>query len=188
MWEHIDGLHGENLVHVVEECQVARLCRGVAAHIYHTLGCCALDDLQYALVDTCTRWVEDDDIGAAVACDKLIAHNILHVAGVEHRILDAVNLGVYLCILNSLGNILHADNLRSAACAEVCDGTRACVEVVEDIRRLKVGEVARNLVELVCLLRVCLVERLGSHLELESLHLLDDVVLARKADGLAVAE
>ena len=149
MGEHIDGLHSENLVHLGKKSQVACLRRGVATNVYHTLGCCTLDDIEYALVYTCARWVEDDDIGAAVACYKLVAHNILHVASVEHRILDAVNLRVNLCILNSLGHILHADNLCCAACAEVGDSTCACVEVVEHICGLKVGEVACKLLEFV---------------------------------------
>ena len=166
MWEHIDRLHSLNCVHIAEQRQVAGLCRGVAANIYHTLGCSTLDDLDDALINTCTRRVKDDDIGLAVALDEIIAQHIFHIASIECRVVDRVNHRVYLSILDSLRHILHANNPLGTASAEVGDGASACVEVVERVGGLKVGKVARNLVKLIRLLRVGLIERLRANLEL----------------------
>ena len=102
MREHIHRLHCHDLIHIIKESQVARLGRRVATHIDHTLGSGTLDNLQHALIDTCAGRIEDDDIGATIALDKLIAHHILHVTCIERRIVYAVEHRVQLGILDSL--------------------------------------------------------------------------------------
>jgi len=62
------------------------------------------------------------------------------------------------------------------------DGSRPGVEVVKHVARPEVGKVAGHLIKFVGLRGIGLVERLGSHLEAQFLHLLDDMVLAAVAD------
>ncbi len=90
--------------------------------------------------------------------------------------------------LYGLGDILDAHYAARLRSTEVGYGARAGVEIVEYLAAGQRGRLARYLVELVCLRRVGLVERLGSHLELQALHSLDDMVLAGEEDRLAVAE
>ena len=72
-------------------------------------------------------------------------------------------------------------------CAEIGDGARTGIKVVEHVFGFQVCELARHLVELVGLFGIGLVERLGAHLETQPLHLLDDMVFAFVAHRVEVA-
>ncbi len=119
--------------------------------------------------------------------DERVAQHLLHVAGIERRVADAVERRIDLRVLDRLGHVLDAHDACAARGAEVGDGARAGIEVVERLAARELREVARHLVEFVGLGRVGLIERLGPHLEPEALHPFDDVVLAPIAYGLQVA-
>ena len=128
--EHIHRLNAHNAVHTAHKRKVACLGCRVATYIDNALGCCVQDNINYRLIDTCTRWIENNHIGTTILGDKVVIQHLLHIASVEYRILDAVNLRVNLCILDCLRHILDTHNLLSSLCAEVCDCTGTCVEVV----------------------------------------------------------
>lgn len=131
MGEHIDGLHGHDLILFVEVVQVARLSGGIAGDIDDALGGGAKDGLHYVGVHAGTRRVGDDHVGTAMLGDELVGEDVLHVTGEEEGVGDAVNLGVHLGILDGLGDVLDADDLTGLARHEVSDGARAGVEVVD---------------------------------------------------------
>ena len=79
-----------------------------------------------------TRWVGDDDIGTSVLCYELVAQHVLHVASIEEGVVDAVDLGVDLRILNGFGDVLDANDLTGLTGHEVGDGASAGVEVVDE--------------------------------------------------------
>ena len=129
--EHIDGLHGHDLILFVEVVQVARLCGGIAGDIDDALGGGAKDGLHHVRVHAGTRRVGDDHVGTAMLSDEVVGEDVLHVTGEEEGVGDAVNLGVHLGILDGLGDIFDADDLFRVLGDEVGDGARAGVEVVD---------------------------------------------------------
>ena len=80
-----------------------------------------------------TRRVEDHDVGVAVTGDEVVVEHILHVAGIEACICNAVCLGVEARILDGLGDILHAYDRACGRGAEVGYGARAGIEVVVSV-------------------------------------------------------
>ena len=129
--EHIDGLHGHDLILFVEVVQVARLSGGIAGDIDDALGGGTQDGLHYVGMHAGTGRVGDDHVGTAVFGDKLVGEDILHVTGKEQCIVDMVDLGVHLGILDGLGDVLDADDLTGPTGHEVGNGTRTRVEVVD---------------------------------------------------------
>ena len=109
--EHIYGLHGNNLVLLAKQLQVACLAGRIAADVDDALGLCIQDYLHHIGVHTCAGRVGDDDIGAPVSANEIVGKDILHVACVEQRVRQAVERGVLLSIFNSFGYILDADDL-----------------------------------------------------------------------------
>ena len=75
--------------------------------------------------------VGDDNVRPAVFLNERVIQNVLHVAGIEQGVLNAVDFAVHLGVLNSLGHILDADDLTGLPGHEVGDGARAGVEVVD---------------------------------------------------------
>ena len=185
--EHVDRLHRLDPVGAAHQRQVAGLRGGVAAHVDDPLRRGAQDHVENRLVDTRTRRVEDDDIRTSVRRNERVVEHLLHVPGVEGRVADAVQRGVDLRIGDRLGNIFDAHHPGAVRRAEVGDGSRAGIEVVERVGRLQVGKPPRHLVEFVGLRGVGLVERLRPYLEAQPFHLFDDVVLAAVAHRLEVA-
>ena len=113
-----------------------------------------------------------------------VVEHIFHVAGKEQSVRYAVDLGVDLGILDSLGHILDTDDLPRLPRNEIGNRAGAGVEVIDQwgiydlfIWQRSEGEVAGDLVELVRLLGVRLVERFRTNLELQALHLLEDMIL-----------
>ena len=77
-----------------------------------------------------TGWVGDDDVGTSVLCYELVAQHILHIAGIEKGVVDAVDLGVDLSILNGFRDVLDADDLTGLTGHKVGNGASAGVKVV----------------------------------------------------------
>ena len=131
MGEHIHGLNHTHFVICIKVLQVARLGGRVATDVYDTLRCCPQNGLYHVRMHTCTRGVGDDDIRAPVLCDKFIRQDILHIAGKEKRVIDAIDARIDLRILNGLGHILDTNHLAGFPGHEVGDGASAGVEVVD---------------------------------------------------------
>ena len=92
MWKHIDGLYSGDAILHIEQLQVARLCSRVATYIDNAFRLCKQDDVDYILVHAGTRWVGDDNIGTAVLVDEILRKHVLHIAGKEEGVGDAVDL------------------------------------------------------------------------------------------------
>ena len=128
--EHVHGLDFHDTVFLVEHGNVTRLGSGIAAHIDQSLGLGVEDDLDDVLVHACAGRVDNHHLGAAVLGDKAVGEHVLHVAGEEFAVGDAVALGVDLGVLDGFGDIFDADDLSRLTGHEVGDGTRASIEVV----------------------------------------------------------
>ena len=148
----------------------------------------AQDGVYHVLVHTGAWWVGDDYVGASVLLDELVVEDVLHVAGVELGVADIVHLRVHLCVLDSLRNVLDADNLARLTCHEVGDGARTGIEVVDQFVAGELGEVASHRIEVISLLGVGLVETLRTDLEAQVFHRLEDVVVALEHREVEVAE
>ena len=94
MWEHVNGLHGYYLVCRVEEAEVACLCGGIAADVYYAPRTGVENNLYHVRMHAGTWWVGDDDIRASVLLDEGIGKKVFHVACIEERVADAVELRV----------------------------------------------------------------------------------------------
>ena len=128
VWEHIHRLYGHYPVLLVQQLQVAGLGGRVARYIDDTLGLGPQNGLDDVGVHAGPWRVGDDDVGASVLCDELVRQDVLHVAGIEQRVLNAVNLGIDLCVLDGLGHILDADDLPCLSRHEVGNGPCAGIQ------------------------------------------------------------
>ena len=131
MWEHIDGLDLSDTVVGIEESQVAGLRGGITADVDDSARCGIEDDTNDIWVHAGTRWVGNDDVGTAVAADKLVGKDILHVTGIENGVVDAVDARVDLGILDGLGHILDAYDIPRMTGHEVGNGARTGIEVID---------------------------------------------------------
>ena len=113
MREHIDRLNVGDTIFSVEQLKVTSLGCRVAAHIDNDLWFGKQDGVDHVFVHTSTRRVGDDDIRTAMLVDEVNGENVLHVASIEERVVDAVYCRIDLCILNSLWHIFDAHNLPS---------------------------------------------------------------------------
>ena len=120
--------------------------------------------------------------------NEVLVENVLHVASIEKRVGNAIDVRVHLCILDGFGHILDANDLTSLFCHKIGNRASARVEVIHQFVARQLGKVARHLIQLVCLFGVRLIERLGSHLEAQVFHLFVDVVLALHHVNLLVAK
>ena len=91
MGEHIHGLYGRHLVLGIEQLEVACLGGGVAADIDDAAGLGEQNHVDDVVVHAGTWRVGDDDIGAAVLVDEVLREHVLHVAGKEQGVLNAVD-------------------------------------------------------------------------------------------------
>ena len=110
-----------------------------------------------------TGWVGDDDIGTSMLSYELVAQHILHIAGIEKGVVDAVDLGVDLSILNGFRDVLDADDLTGLTGHEVGNGASAGVKVVykwmvDGGWWIGEGEFSDDAIEVVGLLGVGLIE------------------------------
>ena len=132
MWEHIDGLNLGHFILLVHQLQVASLCGWVTAHIHDALWCCVQDGLYYVWMHTCAGGVGDDDIWTTMFCNEVICQDVLHVASIEQRVLDAVCLRVDLGVLDGFRYLLDTNHLLGFLVHEVGDGARTGIEVVDE--------------------------------------------------------
>ena len=188
MREHIYRLNGSHLVVVVHQLQVASLGSWVAAYIYDAVRCCVQNHVHYIRVHTGTWRVGDDDVWTTVLGDEFVGQNILHVACIEEGVINVVYLGIHLGILDSLWYVLDTNYLLCLVSHEVGDGSGTGVEVINQLVAGEVGKLASHAVEVVSLLGVGLIETLRTHLELQILHQLEDVVVALEEAELQVVD
>ena len=71
---------------------------------------------------------------------------------------------------------------------EVGDGSGTGVEVVNQLVSGEVGKLASHAIKVVSLLGVSLIETLWTHLELQILHQLEDVVVALEEDEVQIVD
>ena len=121
MWEHIHGLYCHYAVVCIHVVQVAGLSGGIAGYIDDALGGCTQDGLNDVRVHTGSWGVGDNDIGPSVLGDEVVSQDVLHVAGKEQRVVDAVCLRVNLCILDGFRYIFYTDYLAGLTGYEIGD-------------------------------------------------------------------
>ena len=186
--KHVDGLDGGNTVVGIEVVQVAGLCGRVARDVDDTLGGCPENGFYHIGMHAGTGRIGDDDIRTTMFGDEIVGKDILHVAGIEKGVGDAVDLGVDFCILDGLWDVFDANHLSGLARHEIGDGAGAGIEIVDNFSAFQPRELAGDGVEVVGLLGVGLVETLGADLETEVLHQLEDMVGALEGEDVLVAD
>ena len=131
MWEHVDGLYGNNTIVCIHQLQIASLCGRIARYIDNTLGSRIQNGFHHIGVHAGTWRVSDNDIRTSMFLDEVVCQNILHVASKEQRVGNAVDFRVDFGILNSLWHVLDADNLLGVLCHEIGNRASTRVEVVD---------------------------------------------------------
>ncbi len=101
---------------------------------------------------------------------------------------DMVDFGIDFSVLNSLGYVFYANNPTGLTGYEIGDGACAGIEVVNGLAASKTGKLAGNGVKVISLFGVGLIERLGTNLELQVFHQLEDVILTLECQNLLVAD
>ena len=112
--EHVYRLHDANLVVGIHQLKVACLGSRVATDVDNAPRTCAQDGLHNTGVHACTRRVCYDYVWPAVGGNELVGEYVLHVAGIEPRVVNVVELRVDLGIGDGLWNIFYADYLPAA--------------------------------------------------------------------------
>ena len=130
MGEHVDGLYLCDIVGRMELLQVTGLSGWVTADIDDTFGCSTENGLHHVGMHAGTRGIGDDDIRTTVLRDKIIGEDILHVAGIEEGVFNAIDLRVDLGILDSLRDIFDTDDLAGFLRNEVGNGACTGIEIV----------------------------------------------------------
>ena len=161
---------------------------GVAAHVHNALWGGIENHIHDVGMHSCAGRVCDDDVGTAMLGYEVVGQDVLHVAGEEFCVVDAVDLAVHLCVVDGLRHILYAHHLLGLVGHKVGNRPRSRVEVVNGLVALQVGKLPCHAIQLVGLFGVGLVEALCVDLESQVLHGLHDVVLAFERDELQVAE
>ena len=90
MGKHIHGLNGNHLIVSIKVGKVAGLSGRIATHVYYTLGLGPQYGLYHIGMHAGSWWVGDDHIWAPMLGYKVVGEYVLHVAGVEKGVLDAV--------------------------------------------------------------------------------------------------
>ena len=122
--------------------------------------------------------VGDDDIWATVLMDEVFRKDVFHVTCIEERIVYFINLRIDLCVFYSFWNILNTNNLFGLLGDEIGYGSRSCIQVVNKFVTCKVSKLARYRIKMLCLFGIGLIEALWSHLKLQVLHRLKDMVIS----------
>ena len=130
MWKHIYGLDGGNSVVGIEVVEVTCLCGRIVTDINDAQGAARRIVLTTLGCMPARGGGVNDDSWTVVLGDELVGEDVLHVAGEEERVCDAVNLGVDLDILNGFGYILDADYLACLSGHEVGNGAGSSIKIV----------------------------------------------------------
>ena len=186
--KHVDGLDGGNTVVGIEVVQVAGLCGRVARDVDDTLGGCPENGFYHIGMHAGTGRIGDDDIRTTMFGDEIVGKDILHVAGIEKGVGDAVDLGVDLRILDGLWDVLDANHLSGLARHEIGDGAGAGIEVVDNFSALQPRELAGDGVEVISLFGVGLVEGFRAYFETKIFHQFEDMVLALEDEDILIAD
>ncbi len=144
MWEHIHGLHLNNLIGYVKILQVTSLCGWVARYIDNAVGGGVENCLYHIGVHAGAGRVGDDDIWTSMLCNEIICQDVFHIASIEQSVLDAVDFGVDLRILDGFGYILNANDLLGFLSYEVCDCACTSVKVVDQLATCKTSKLASH--------------------------------------------
>lgn len=156
--EHVDRLHFLHAVETVHEGEVARLCRRVAADVDDAFRAGVENHVDHVFVHSCAWRVDDHHVGTSVLGDESVGEHVLHVAGKEDGVVDAVDLRVEFRVGNRLGHVFDANHFFHLPRHEVGYCAGSGIEVVDQVVGLEVCHAARHLVELVCLQGVSLIE------------------------------
>ena len=120
--------------------------------------------------------------------NEFIRQDILHITGIEEGVMDVVDFGIHLSILNSLGYIFDTYDLACLLGHEVGNGTCASIQVVNQFFTSQSGKLSGNAVQMVCLLGVGLVETLRTNLEFQIFHRLKDMVVTLEYQYLLITD
>ena len=128
-----------------------------------------------------TWGVGDDDVRLTMLADEVCGEDILHVACIEERVLNAVNLAIDTCILNRLRYIFDTYDRGTLSGDEVSYRPRPRIEVIDALRASELRKFTSYFIKLVGLSTIGLVEGLGPDTEAEPLHLLLNVLTSVEA-------
>ena len=130
MWEHVHRLYDCHMIVHVQRLQVAGLGGRITADVDDAPWGCPEDGLHHVGMHAGTWGVGDDDVRTAMLTDEVVRQDILHVTSIEEGVVDAVQLGIDLRVLDGLRHIFDTDDLLGSLGHEVGDGARTGVEVV----------------------------------------------------------
>lgn len=165
MREHIYRLYGSYLIFGIEQLKVAGLSSRITADVDDTLGLSKQNHIDYIIVHTCTWRIGNNHIRTSVLVDEILRQDILHITGIEQRIVDTVYLRIDLCIFYSLGDIFYTDDLTCLTRNEVGNSTRTGIKVVYQLVASQSCKVPGYLIQIVCLFRIGLIERFRTYLK-----------------------
>ena len=83
-------LPGGYLIFAVEQLEVACLCGWVATYVDDTLRLGGQNHVNHVVVHARAGRVGDDDIWPSVLRDEVVGEDVLHVARIKQRVVDAV--------------------------------------------------------------------------------------------------
>ena len=137
-------------------------------------------------MDTGSWWIKDDYIRTTMFFYEGICQDILHVTCKEITVGYAVVGSIDPGILYGLRYIFDSDYLGSLTGHELCDGSGSGIKVVNHFRACKGRILACNAIKLICLLCICLIERLRTDLEPESFHVFVDGIFTLEKNAFLV--
>ncbi len=95
----------------MKQGEVAGLCGRIAAHIYYAGRRGFEYHLDYIFMHAGSRGVDYHHVGTAVTLYKLGREHIFHISGIKLGIIQTVDTGIDLGVLDSLGHILHTHHM-----------------------------------------------------------------------------
>ena len=81
MGKHINRLNSRNPKAYIQDIQIARLCCRITTDIDDFFGCGVQNSLNYVGMHSSTRRIRNNKIRPTVLFKKLVAEQILHIAG-----------------------------------------------------------------------------------------------------------
>src|SRR5690606_30304480 len=137
---------------------VARLGRGVAAHVDDPLGRYLKEGLNNIWMHASTRRIGNNHVGMPFFLDQLLIEQVFHVACIEMAIAKTVKLGIGFGVIYGLGHVLYSDDFFGVSGNKLGNRASARIEVIDDFFSCEAGIGSGYLVQCVGLGRVGLVE------------------------------